>query len=111
MAGRECNGLIVEEQFRPASPAHGLALHAAKLAGADDPRLVSPATPQQRPRGRVVDDAAVSHEQAALFDGDDIAEGSDTVLQRHMAFCAHEDGAPVPHALAQPIFEDQNDTF
>jgi hypothetical protein len=30
-----------------------------------------------------VDDAAIAHEQAALFDGDDFAEWRDPVLQRH----------------------------
>jgi signal peptidase I len=83
MPGRERDGFVEEEQLGPAPPAHDLAAHPPKFTGADDPGLVSPATFQQRARGRVVDDAAVTREQATLFDGDDVAEGSDAILQRH----------------------------
>ena len=83
MPGRERDGFVEEEQLGPAAPAHDLAAHSPEITGADDPGLVSPATFQQRARGRVVDDAAVTREQATLFDGNDVAEGSDAILQRH----------------------------
>ena len=97
MPGSERNGFVVEEQLGPAAPGHDFAAHTPELADTDDPRLVSPAAREQRARGRVVDDAAVAHEQAALLDGNDLAEGSYAVLQRH-GFCGilacKPDGSP-----------------
>src|SRR6185503_11191738 len=83
MPGGERGGLVEEEQLGPAAPAHDLAPHAAELADADDPGLVSPAAREKGAGRGIVDDAAVSHERAALFDGDDFTEGRDAVLQRH----------------------------
>ena len=83
MTRRERGGLVEEEQLRPAPAAHDLPTHAAELAGADDPGLVSPAPPEQRTGRRVMDDAAIAHEEAALRDGDDFTEWRDPVLKRH----------------------------
>src|SRR5262245_36271083 len=51
--GGERGGLVEEEELGPAPPAHDLAAHAAEIAAADDPRLVSPAAAEQGARRRV----------------------------------------------------------
>src|SRR5215813_11976601 len=83
MAGRERRGFVEEEELGPAAPRHDLAPDASELADAGDPGLRRPAPAQQGARGRIMDDAAIAHEEPALRDGDDVAERRHPVLQRH----------------------------
>ena len=89
MAGGQRRHLVEEEQFGPAGfalgtvAAHRLSPNVAEFADADDPGRQRPAFPQKRLRLRIVDYAAIAHEQAALGHGMDGAERIDPVLQWH----------------------------
>ena len=82
VSGRERGRLIEKEQFGPAPRGHHVAAAAAEFANASDPRLAAPAPVQQRLRRRIMDDAAIAGEQAALRRRDDLAGRRDTILQR-----------------------------
>src|SRR2546429_3454983 len=84
MAGGQCGGLVEEEQLGPAPPTHHLAPPTPEFADAGDPRRARPALFQQGLGGRVVDDAAIAGEQAAMRRRDDVAGGRDAVLKGHI---------------------------
>jgi hypothetical protein len=52
---------------------------------ADEPGLARPAAPKQSAGRRVVDDAAISREHAAIRHGVNLPERIDTILQRHLS--------------------------
>ncbi len=83
MAGGEGRRLVEEKQFGPALRRHHVAAAAAKVAGADDPRLGGPAPPQQCLARGIMDDATVAGEQALVGRRNDVAERGDAILQRH----------------------------
>ena len=75
MSSRQCRRFVEEEELGPAAAAHHVASNALVVARADDPSLCRPPARQKRPRPRIVNDAAVAHEQSALGDRNDLAEG------------------------------------
>lgn len=83
VAGGERDRLVEEEKLRPAPPAHHSATTPLEIAGTDQPGIAGPAPAEKRLCLRIVYDAAIAREKAALRDGDDLAEGGDTVLKRH----------------------------
>jgi len=83
MARRKSDGLIEEEQLCSASASHDRSAATFVLTATDEPGLGGPAPVQQRLRFRIVDDATVAGEHAAMGRGDDVAAGSDAILQRH----------------------------
>lgn len=80
MAGCERRRFVDKEQLRPALPGHHNTTHILVVAAASDPSLGRPASLQQGPRGRVMNDPAITHEEATLIYRDDFAERRDAVL-------------------------------
>src|SRR5882672_10839687 len=77
--------LVEKEQLGPAASAHHLAPASPEFADAGKPRLARPAPRQQGLGCGVMNDAAIAGEQSAMPGGDDVACGSDAVLQRHVS--------------------------
>ncbi len=101
MTGGKGGGLVQEEQLGPAARAHDGAPDVAVPEGADQPGAAGPATGQQRAGLRIVQDASIAGEQSPFRRRDDVAQGRDTVLQRHgrsgpssRIVEDHPDGAP-----------------
>src|SRR5690606_38946484 len=89
VAGRQRRHLVEEEELRPAGAAvravaaHDRAAATLVFACADDPGFRRPSPAEQRLRRRVVDDAAISREQAARVHGMDIPERVGAVSKWH----------------------------
>lgn len=84
VTGSESDGLIEEEQGRPSAMWHRPVIFAPWVAQrASDPMLVDPS---RRPQGlvRPMDDPPITRERPARGDGDDLARGKNTVLERHL---------------------------
>ena len=81
MSSGECRRFVEKEQFCPALPGHHDTTNFFVVAAASDPGLGRPASLQQGPRGRVMNDAAVTDKEATLAYRDDFTERRDAVLQ------------------------------
>jgi len=84
MSGGKGGGLVEEEELRePAGLEQGTTLPAAEPELARDPPAAGVAAPDRSVL--VVEAAAVAVDEPARGVGDELAEGSDAVLQRHRA--------------------------
>src|SRR5690606_34392477 len=83
MAGRECRGLVQEEEFAPVTGAEHLAASSLEVQQAGDPGLAAPLRDHFTPV--VVDDAAVAGPGAARRHRLEAAHWRDAILQGHGA--------------------------
>src|SRR5207248_9169232 len=83
MTCRKRDRLVQKEQLCPAATSHHVATAASKFAQTGKPSLGRPASFQQRPGRRVMNNPAVAGEHAFLRYRDDVAERGHPVLQRH----------------------------
>src|SRR5207245_10304846 len=81
MARGQRSGLVEEEQLGVLTRHHDRAVSSLELQQADDPALDGEGTADAL-RG-VVQAAAVAHERAAGWRGDQLAEWRDAILKRH----------------------------
>jgi DNA-binding transcriptional LysR family regulator len=92
MAGGQGRGLVQKEQLGPIAARHDSTADVAPSENAYQPRPNGPATFQQRPGLRIVDDAPISDEEPSLGRGDDVAHGRDSILERHALRPPHDRG-------------------
>ena len=83
MACREGDGLIEEEQLRPASTGHYHSAAVFVFKATDEPSLGRPASLEQSFRLGIVNDAAITGEDTPLRYTDNISEGCHAVLKMH----------------------------
>jgi hypothetical protein len=83
MAGGQGRRLIQKKQLGPTAGLHDSTADVPPLENADQPRPTGPATFQQRPGLRIVDDAAISGKEPSLGRRDDVAHRRDAILERH----------------------------
>ena len=89
MPGGQRGHLVEEEQLGPARAASAVAAHRLappplEVAEQMIQAFVDQRLLEQRPRRRIMDDAAIAGEQAARRHGVDVAERVDAVLQWHV---------------------------
>ena len=80
---RERDRLVQKEQLCPAAASHHVAAPSFKFTDTGEPGLRRPASFQQRPGRRVMNNPAVAGEHAFLRYRDDVSERGHPVLQRH----------------------------
>jgi len=80
---RKRDRLVQEEQLCPAAASHYLAVASFKFTDAGEPGLARPASFQQSPGRRVMNDPAVAGEHASLRYRGDVTKRRHPVLQRH----------------------------
>lgn len=85
MPGGQGDGLVEEEELGVVAGRHHLPVPVLVGERADDPGLVLPAR-RAEAAVRVVQDAAVAHEEPACGVGNDLARGEDAVLEGHGGF-------------------------
>src|SRR5262245_66535311 len=88
MSRRQRRCLIEKKQFRvTVGLHHGRAMTALELEHAGDPLPARPTAPSQRAIGQVKSTAAIAHQQTTMRSGDDVAFGSEAVVEWHGAIC------------------------
>ncbi|WP_290813248.1 hypothetical protein [Ferrovibrio sp.] len=80
MTSRQSRRLVQKEKLSPASAAHDRSATPFELAEADDPGPGRPATFEQGPVGRVVNDAAIASEKATRCNSDNLAKWRHSIL-------------------------------